>query len=123
MPIRLSDVMKESRKVEFEFSGETVTVEVRQNAITPQFSEMLLRFTDLDSTDDRQEAFRVETALTGDLVEALAWLLLSWDVMGDNGKPVPITKAGLRRLPNSFLYAVLSSVLGINRPNEQSVGS
>ena len=77
----------------------------------------------MDSTDDRQEAFRVETALTGDLVEALAWLLLSWDVMGDNGKPVPITKAGLRRLPNSFLYAVLSSVLGINRPNEQSVGS
>lgn len=123
MPIRLSDVMKESRKAEFEFSGETVTVEFRQNAVTPQFSEMILRFTELDALEDKQESFRAETALTTDLVEALVWLVLAWDVLGDNGKPIPITKANLRRLPNQFLYAVLSGILGINRPNEQSVES
>ena len=122
MPIRMSDVLKETRTETFEYSGEQVTVEFRQNALTPQFSEMVLRFTELEN-EEGTGRLRLESELSGELVEALVWLMTEWDVLGDNGKPLPITKANLRRLPTSFLFALLAALLGVNRPNEASVGS
>lgn len=122
MPIRMSDVLKETRTVEFEFSGEMVKVEFRQNALTPQFSEMILRINELNDAE-KGERFRVESELASELVEALAWLVMSWDVLGDNGKPLTVSKANLRRMPTSFLFEMLAALLGVNRPNEKSVGS
>lgn len=49
--------------------------------------------------------------------EFLARLLVSWDVLGEDGKPISTDIAELNRLPDLFLQVVFLSLKGENAPD------
>jgi hypothetical protein len=128
MPMRLADILKETQTIDFEYGGEMAQIEFRINAITPQQSELIARMGELfragqAGDEDAGITLQQETELNQELIDVLLWLLVSWDVLGRTGKPVPITRNELKKLPSAFLYSLFGAIVGAHRPNAGSVGS
>lgn len=128
MPMRLADIVKEVQTLDFEYGEETAQIEFRVNAVTPQQSELIMRMGELfragqAGNDETTITLQQETELNAELIDVLLWLLVSWDVLGRNGKPVPITRNELKKLPSAFLYSLFGAIVGAHRPNATSVGS
>lgn len=117
MPIRLEDLAKTTKRVTFEYDGEPVTVEYRLNAVTPQQGELIERLT---SMFGGAVTLSEENKVNEQLIDVLNWLVVSWDVLDDKGKPLPVTKTWLRKLPSAFLYTLFGEILADLRPNAQS---
>ena len=104
MPIRIGQISHDLRTVTVSFAGETFTVTYRTSGFTPE-------------TEDRLFALLESQRGASAIVEVLAACLDSWEVLGDDGKPLPPTKENLRRLPVVFLNAVVTAIYEDMRPN------
>ncbi len=96
MPISLSDLQNNTRVLTLEYDGESVTIVYRPGVITPA-----------NSDDFNRQA----------VVEQLEGLLVSWDIVDDKGKPLPVTKELLDTLPARFLAHLSGAIVGDLRPN------
>lgn len=140
MPIRLSDIYKDSKTVGFEYDGETVTVEYRHNALTPVMRIKLAAGSDYIRSrrnahlqPETQKparhskkpapAVQVEAwwqdalAESQEYLSTLAGLLVAWDVLDDDGQPLPVTVEWLEKMPTSFINAVSTAMLMDGLPN------
>lgn len=120
MPIRLEDLTKESKQVTFEHLGEQVTISYRLNALTPMQGDLIARMSEMFKSNAKPITLAEENGMNSELIDALLWLLVEWDVLGENGKPLPITRKWLSRLPSSFLYTLFGEILADMRPNARS---
>ncbi|GIV81729.1 MAG: hypothetical protein KatS3mg051_1083 [Anaerolineae bacterium] len=105
MGISIADLKKKTRTVRVEYLGETVTVDYRPGALTPEAQVRM------GQVQDTAESARV-------MAEYLADTLVSWDVLDEDGKaPVAITTEFLMQCPSSFLGAIVQAILEDMAPN------
>lgn len=113
MPLKLADLRKETRAVTFPFAGESVTVVYRPRLLSP-----VLRVQLLGGAGMFLEGEEAERVTLGRFVEvnreycaALAGLLESWDVLGDDGEPLPATAEWLEQFDAEFVRALVAAIV------------
>lgn len=140
MPIQLSDMMKETKTVSFDYDGETCTIEYRHKALTPVVRMVLwganeaIRARREGATQPAEQPAagkkRGKAALVEEQVAVwkrvfaendeymgtIAGLLVRWDVM-DGASPLPISVEGLSQLPGDFIKTLANAMLSDGLPN------
>jgi hypothetical protein len=117
MGMKLADLRSKTASVKVEFGDDTLTVNYRPNAITPNAKLMIFRGMDGGATQaERENAF-------DDFATGMAEIIESWDLLGEDGKPLPVTKDLLLSLPDALLGAIWFGVVGGNRPNGKPVAT
>ncbi|MEJ5222851.1 MAG: hypothetical protein WHV44_00225 [Anaerolineales bacterium] len=86
MPVRLNDLLNETRQVTVEYLGETVTVEYLVNVVTPQF-----------------------VSDAGNVAAQVAKVVKNWDIVDEKGKPLAPADI-VERLPIALLSRILETV-------------
>lgn len=106
MPIKLSELITKTARRSFEYAGEQVTLEIFTQKVTPAYRANWQAVATDATKDDR--------------CQLAADMLASWDVLGDDDKPEPITYEFLQKCPDAFLnrmVEVIEDVLFPNPPN------
>lgn len=91
--MNIGTVIDKTVDLTFEYNGESVTLQVREESLSPQFEQSL------------QDTVKRPLAAA----EAFARVIVSWDI-DYNGDPFPPTVDNLKILPVSFYEAVMSAV-------------
>lgn len=102
MPIGLAELQSNTRTLSVDYDGETVTIVYRPGVLTPATSD---------------EFGKQAT------VEQLETMLVSWDVLDEKGKALPVSRELLDALPARFLAHLSGAILGDMRPNARRVAS
>ena len=123
MPIKLKDLKKATKTTSFVYGEDTVNLTYRPAAITPRVQYVARALTDLsgqqiDLTDLAQDArnaiVRDRTAAVseaiGDYLDILVSIITAWDVLGDDGKPLPVTAEVMADFPYEFINALFAAV-------------
>jgi hypothetical protein len=99
MPIRLADLTKEIRTVTKHFEGteDTLTITYRPRAWTPSIHAALLEAIDRGRTPEA-------------LVINLSTLVVEWDLLDDDGKPIPTTPESLRGVSLQVLNIAVETI-------------
>lgn len=106
MAIKISDVKSGTQTVKVEWDGEQASVEYSPTAFTPGMIH------DLASEEDVIQ-----------VVELLDALLVSWDVLDDDGAALPTDKETLMGMPFTFLVRVMETVRKDMQPSGEASGS
>jgi hypothetical protein len=125
MPIRLADIYKDTKTVTFTYDGQDVTVEYRHKKLTPVNRVALMAgssfFMDRKpSAEDEEEAGATwQEVMAGNdrFYGLLTEMIVAWDVLGNDGKPLPVTVEWLGQLPQDFLSALLKTMFDDGRPD------
>ena len=96
MPISLAELQNNTRTLTVDYDGQKVTVVYRPALLTTAGSDGFAKL---------------------NIVGQMEQLLVSWDVMGDDDKPAPVTGELLGMLPARFLAHIADAVAGDMRPN------
>lgn len=104
--MKLSELVRETRKVSVVLGSSALSVEYRVNALTPQMESLL---------SNQERPLEV-------LVDVIVTLVAGWELENDNGEPYPIEHEAVMKLPVSFLMAVLQVIVEDMRPNPMSAG-
>lgn len=144
MSVKLHNLMKEEREVAFEYEDEKVTIRYRPAAITPQMQSVASRMQAMGiKADEAREKAKAAKAkgednaaepadlaatlemgsLMTDFCGVIVTLVASWDIVADDGKPLPVTDALCMRMPLNFLMAIFRAAMDDMRPNEGNVGT
>lgn len=115
MPIRLSDLRKSSQPASFEWEGEICNVKFRPGAVTAQ---MQISAAGLATVGDSPERI---VEYVGDFVQAMADLIVEWDIVDEKGEPLPITPETIGSLSLPFLFAMFGAIMSAYNPNLKSV--
>lgn len=117
MPLRLADLAAKTKDATIDFDGESVTLTVRYQLITPRFLAQLEQLQALQG-DGGGHTGDVLTALCGQLCQ----IIERWDVFDEDGATMfPLDAARMAaELPVPFLYAVLGGAMGVMKPGEAS---
>jgi len=104
--MKVKDFLNKTVAVSFEYSGETVTLTARQNALT--------------ATALRQLQQMADTQDAGMLIPALASSVVGWDLVWEENEPNwPVTVENLEKLPVDFLAAMVTALSEIWSGNAQ----
>lgn len=102
MPVQLSKLVNATADLTIALGDDELNVTYRVNAITPAY---LARYEN-------------EKSVTG-FVSAIKELVVSWDLLGDDGQPVPIDD-GLEALGIHILSALYEAIVQAARPLAKS---
>lgn len=92
MPIKVSNLKNNKRTVTGEYFGDTFEVVYRPNGLTPTIEDELR-----------------EAASNKVLVEKICGLIVQWDVLGEDGKPLPIKPDVLKDIDSALLVAIIGA--------------
>lgn len=136
MPLKLADLGKTTRDATFTYEGSTVHLKYRPSALTARVQMSSASLVTLGrefagSEDDPDDVKRdrlisaAESVLEalGDYTEVLSTMVAEWDVLGEDGKPIPISAEVIRDLPLDFVYEMFGAIMKANNPNAKSVKS
>ena len=141
MAIKLHQLTKERKTVTVEYEGETVEIEYRPGAITPQMQSVASRLQliskkqkarDTDKAkgivmevtdDDEMESASEMAALMSDFSDIIVALIASWDIVEEDGSKLPVSHKTVMAMPLTFLTTVFSATMEDMRPNARSAGS
>lgn len=120
MPLRLTDLQRGEAAFAFEYQGETVNVTYRIGKLTYALRTRLLlgAGAHLDEATQREGKAVLEAWTT--YHADLASLLVKWDVLGEDGKPMQPTAELLEQLPRDFIDALQKAMLDHQGANPQS---
>jgi hypothetical protein len=100
MPIQLKDVLGNKRTITATWrDGEEFSITYDQGAYTPTLQSEMVAKAEAGEIDN------AETALVLVLVK-------EWDLIGEDGKPVPITQEAVEKVPMVILNFVLGEIAG-----------
>jgi len=108
MPIKLSQVGARRKSASVEYDGETVDFVYKPSAFTPR-------------VEARLNEAQVESTVSQEVAQVLSEVLVSWDVLGDDGKPLNPDIDLLMEMPLDFLTSITQALGDDMRPKEQSV--
>lgn len=109
MPLSLGDLRSRTRRVAVPVAGETLEVEYRPTALTPGLIAWL-RGIEADGQPER-------------LAEVLCQVVIGWDLLGDDGAPLPVTEEVARELPLRLLGVIVRAVLEDAQEDPPSPGT
>ncbi len=110
MPVSITHLVRDRRTVTVPVGDESLTVTYRPSGFTPETEARLRQYAD----DQRGGAA---------LVALLADCLVDWDLLAEDGEPVPISIKTLNSLPTLFLSQVVQAISEDMRPNLTSAGA
>jgi len=113
MGLKLSDVRREERTATIDFGYGELTVTYRPNVYTPAMvSEMAAVDTDSDNAAIRSQ--------NQSFIRQMTELLVSWDLIDDDGEVVPIdaTDDAFLSVPFPIFRAVMVHIGEDNRPGK-----
>lgn len=87
MAIKLSDLQKKTRKIDIKFQDGDLEIEYRLNVITPTFLRSKM-----------------------ELSEQLNQALVRWDLLDDNGEPIPVSAEVLDNLPTQLQFELIRAI-------------
>lgn len=97
MAIRIANLGTDTRTVELSIDNEVLRVVYRPSGVTPV-------------TEDRLRAMAADQRGGASLVVLLADVLVSWDLLDNDGTPYPITAESLSCLPTLFLARLTDAI-------------
>jgi len=106
MPISVANLAAKQKDLTIDIDGDALLVVYRPAAITPESVEMMSGATTFD-----------------DVFKVLKESLISWDLLGTDGAPLPIEEEALRKLPLRFLSQVTRGMMTDVQPGEVRGGS
>lgn len=110
MPITLAEIAVDRRELSIPIGNGVLNIAYNLAGLTPQVEAQFRRA----AREDRNgEA----------LVTFLQPLLLSWDLLGEDGQPLPITEETLQTLPLAFLAQLVEAIGADTAPNPTSVAT
>lgn len=145
MPIRLADIYRESKSVTFEYEGESVTVEYRHKRLTPVNRVALMGGSEFfmdrkppkpaqaakpqkpakgkkgEEGEDPGPTWREVRDGNDKFFALLADILVGWDVLGEDGQPLPATAQWLEQMPQDFLTEIIRAMFNDSSPNPTRV--
>ena len=95
MAITLSQLKKNLKTLTVEIDGDILTISYRPAAITPALWDEL-RSKEYDRNIH---------------VDVLSRALAGWDLLDDDGQPLPILESELMELPGDFLAAIYNQIM------------
>ncbi len=104
MPISISALTANRRTVNIDFSGETLKVTYRPSAINAAQEERELA--------DRETGHHVMS-----IIRTLIENIVSWDLLGEDGQPLPLTEDALKPLGIDVLQTISNSIVRDALPN------
>jgi hypothetical protein len=111
MAITLMQLRERERRIEVEYSGQTLGVTYTPGAVTPELVSQV-------AAREGEPGSEVET-----MVMALERAVVEWEVLDEQDEKLPPTPEVMRRLPISFLAAVFFGILGDMKVGEVSGGT
>lgn len=90
MPLNLANIKNDKRTVTINYFGEECQVTYKPSVLTPTVED------ELRAAED-----------TGALIETLCDMITAWEVVGENGEPLPIAPEVMGGLPNALLGAIM----------------
>lgn len=112
MPIRLSDLRANKRTVAVEYDGETLNVEYRPQAVNPEYQDWLKNLGQREAKTSEAE-----------LWEKILAVVSGWDLLDDDGQPLPVSREFIAMLPTDLLMAITWAIQEDAGPNRRSAGS
>ena len=103
MSLTISDLLAKKCNLVADLFGNPVQLEYRPHVITPQRMAELGKLTVKDS-----------------LVKQICMIVSSWDIELEAGKPLPITKDALEKVPVDVLTAILKAINDDVVPDEDA---
>lgn len=135
MPISITDLQRGSRTFTVTYEGDEVKVTYNPGHYTPELEELFVEERHLGRSAIRLLVGGTRQVPDGQTKEGkpkfreyhIPGVLLSWDVLDTEGKPIAPTEEFLARLPSRFLWAVVNGLredmLPKERPDETSGGT
>lgn len=103
MPIKLSELLAMATPRSFKYAGETVNIEIFTQKVTPAYRA---QWREVMKDPDRDSRCQL-----------VANMLKSWDVLGDDSQPQPLTYEFLQLCPDDFLNLLVEQIEGALFPN------
>ena len=97
MPLKLSQLLENQKKLKVEINGEVLEVSYRPSALTPAMETKI------------QDLFKENYPLNG-MAHALAGILIDWDVTNEEGEKVKPALDFLLNVAGSVLLSILQAV-------------
>lgn len=122
MALKLADLQRAMRPVQFEYAGETVHLTCRPASPWARvaYSGVAGLGTGAVDLDDLTPAARTArvtamiaagTVAMADYIAVIVATVATWDVLDEDGQPVPITAAQISRFPDDFVHALFSKAV------------
>lgn len=109
MPITLTELFADEKPLQIPIGAHTLAVKYRVSGITPETEQVFRRL----AQESAGQA----------LVAFLLPILTDWDLLDDEGRPVPINQKTLSSLPVRFLSLITEAIGEDINPNPTSAGS
>lgn len=106
--MKLSDLTKKTRSVAVTVDDQEVPVKYRVHVVTPGFLAAVQEMDDLDA-----------------IMYQIEQVIVSWDVLDDDGNPIPATKEAILKfgIPLEFLTRVLTAITADMRMSKDEKNS
>lgn len=104
MALRVGSLSANTATVSIEVGDETLNVVYKPSGLTPETEDALYELADAQRGGATLIAF-------------LQDMLVSWDLLGEDDKPLPVNEATLRSLPVLFLSQIVEAISNDMRPN------
>ena len=117
MPVALSDIIAQKRWLQVDIDELAINVAYAPNKITLRRAEELQRLLDRLETDK-------DISYAEEMARMFADLVSDWDIVGDDGKPYPITVDALIDFPSAILTTISQTIQqDIQAGNEEKKAS
>lgn len=107
MPIQLAQLKANLRTINVTYFDDNIVVTYRPSELTPVSSSEIQARIDAGEGDNA-------------VVETLCRVMVSWDVMEDKEKMLPITPQNLAQMPGPLLLAISEAIGEDGRPKPKS---
>ncbi|AZF90301.1 MAG: hypothetical protein BPHS0_15 [Phage 5P_3] len=107
MPLRLSSLKKSLRTITMEWDDNTLNVTYRLGEVTPERADRLAAMFEESRAEDRSNA-----EIWADILAVVE----SWDILGDDGNPLPVTAETLAQIPITILRGIAEEITEDARP-------
>jgi len=107
MPLKFSEIVNRTKKIEVEIGEDRLSLEFKTEFYTPAVASKI----------------STSTSAIAAQVEVMADAIVSWDLLGDDGEPMPITVETLSAIGLGIINTIYQAMVEAVLPNVTKAGS